>query len=346
MKSIIRYLFLGCMFLFSANAFAQQPALSNQSRGRFKVGDITTDPGVRDPCMAKEGDTYYVYHTGGGIQVWSSKDMKTWKKEPSVFSVAPSWVAEKLPSFKGLGFWAPDLSFHNGTWYLYYATSIFGKNTSVIGMATNKTLDPTSKDYKWVDQGMVMQSVTGRDDWNAIDPNLAVDAEGTPWLSFGSHWNGLKLVKLGKDFKTPVEPQVWYTIAARPRDFKYPDEEAGNGAIEAPFIFKKDKYYYLFVSWDACCAGPRSTYNIRVGRSEKITGPYLDKEGVNLAKNGGTLVLGGDTGPVKKFYARGHNSVHTFDGVDYLAFHAYTDTFERLGIEKISWQDGWPVMGK
>jgi arabinan endo-1,5-alpha-L-arabinosidase len=339
-RSLIIALLLTCTLKMQA----QQQNATAQSRGRFQVGDITTDPGVRDPWMAKEGDTYYVYFTGGGIQVWSSKDMKTWKKEPSVFSVAPTWVAQKLPSFKGLGFWAPDLSYHNGQWYLYYATSIFGKNTSVVGMATNKTLDPKSKDYKWVDGGMVVQSVTGRDDWNTIDPNLAVDEKGTGWLSFGSHWNGLKLVKLNSDYKTLAEPQEWYTIAARPRDFKYTDEQPGNGAIEAPFIFKKDKYYYLFVSWDRCCSGPNSTYNIRVGRSEKITGPFLDKDGVDLAKNGGTLVLGGDTGDNRAVYARGHNSAHTFDGVDYLVFHAYTATYERLGIEKIIWQDGWPTV--
>ncbi|WP_285008502.1 arabinan endo-1,5-alpha-L-arabinosidase [Pedobacter faecalis] len=342
----MKLVLLTMLLSFSMSLYAQQPTGTPQSRGRFKLGDVTTDPGVRDPCMAKEGDTYYVYFTGGGIQVWSSKDMKTWEKRPSVFSEAPQWVAQRLPGFKGLGFWAPDLSFHNGKWYLYYATSIFGKNTSVIGMATNKTLDPTSKDYKWVDEGMVVQSVTGRDDWNAIDPNLTVDENGTPWLSFGSHWNGLKLVKLGSDFKTPAEPQIWHTIAARPRDFKYTDEEVGNGAVEAPFIFKKGKYYYLFVSWDACCAGANSTYNIRVGRSEKITGPYLDREGKSMAKNGGTLVLGGDTGPDRKVYARGHNSAYTFDGIDYMAFHSYTDSYERLGIEKLFWEDGWPVVQK
>ncbi|WP_202927944.1 arabinan endo-1,5-alpha-L-arabinosidase [Cyclobacterium roseum] len=333
-------LLLACTF----PVMAQQSGASPTKDGRFEVGDITTDPGVRDPSMAKEGDTYYIYFTGGGIQVWSSKDMKTWKKEPSVFSEAPEWVAERLPSFKGLGFWAPDLSYHDGQWYLYYATSIFGKNTSVIGMATNKTLNPLSEDYKWEDRGLVMQSVTGRDHWNAIDPHLTVDEQGTPWLSFGSHWNGLKMVKLSNDFKTPAEPQEWHTIAARPRDFKYTDEEPGNSAIEAPFIFKKDKYYYLFVSWDRCCAGPNSTYNIRVGRAENITGPYLDKDGVDLAKNGGTFVLGGDTGPDRTVYARGHNAAYTFDGIDYLIFHAYTDSYERLGIEKISWVDGWPTV--
>ncbi|MEO5890268.1 MAG: family 43 glycosylhydrolase [Ferruginibacter sp.] len=334
------------IFLFACGlkTAAQQSSEEARKSGRFLVGDVTTQPGVRDPCLAKEGDKYYVYFTGNGISVFSSKDMKSWRKEPSVFSVAPAWVAQKLPSFKGLGFWAPDISFHNGLWYLYYATSIFGKNTSVIGMATNKTLDPKSKDYKWVDGGLVIQSVTGRDDWNTIDPNLAVDEDGTGWLSFGSHWNGLKLVKLKSDFKTLAEPQEWYTIASRPRDYKYTDGEAGNAKIEAPFIFKKGNYYYLFVSWDSCCSGVNSTYNIRVGRSEKIIGPYLDKAGVNMAKGGGTLVLGGDTGPEKKIYALGHNSVETFDGVDYMAFHTYTNSYEHLGIEKLTWVDGWPVV--
>ncbi|NNU34026.1 family 43 glycosylhydrolase [Mucilaginibacter sp. S1162] len=295
--------------------------------------------------MAKEGDTYYVYFTGGGIRVWSSKDMKTWTKQPSVFSVAPTWVAQKLPSFRGLGFWAPDLSFHNGQWYLYYATSIFGKNTSVIGVATNKTLDPNSKNYKWVDGGMVIQSVTGRDDWNTIDPNLAVDENGTGWLAFGSRWNGLKLVKLNPDFKTLAEPQEWHTIASRrQRDYKFTDAEAGDDAVEAPFIFRKGKYYYLFVSWDNCCSGVNSTYNIRVGRSENITGPYLDKEGVNMAKGGGTLVRRGDTGDNKVVFARGHNSTHTFDGVDYIAYHAYTNTYERLGIDRLTWKNDWPIV--
>ncbi|RWY51631.1 arabinan endo-1,5-alpha-L-arabinosidase [Mucilaginibacter gilvus] len=325
---------------------AQLPAGGARNRGRFRVGDVTTEPGVRDPCLAKEGDTYYIYYTGDGISVFSSKDMRSWKKEPSVFSVAPAWVAQKLPSFKGLGFWAPDISFHNGLWYLYYATSIFGKNTSVIGMATNKTLDPKSKDYKWIDGGLVIQSVTGRDDWNTIDPNLAVDEDGTGWLSFGSHWNGLKLVKLKSDFKTLAEPQEWYTIASRPRDYKYTDAEAGNSKIEAPFIFKKDNYYYLFVSWDSCCSGVNSTYNIRVGRSEKITGPYMDQAGVNMAKGGGTLVLGGDTGPEKKIYALGHNSVGTYEGIEYMAFHAYTNSYEHLGIEKLAWVNGWPSVKK
>ena len=145
------------------------------------------------------------------------------------------------------------------------------------------------------------------------------------------------MVKLEKDMKTIAKPETWSTIASR---------SAGSTAIEGPFIFKKGNYYYLFVSWDKCCQGTRSDYNIRVGRSEKIAGPYLDKNGVDMAKGGGTLVLGGDTQEPKEVFALGHNAAYTFDNVDYLVYHKYVNEGSRLGIKKISWADGWPVIEK
>jgi arabinan endo-1,5-alpha-L-arabinosidase len=217
---------------------------------------------------------------------------------------------------------------------MYYSASSFGKNSSAIGLVTNKTLDPASPNFKWEDKGMVVQSIAGRDQWNAIDPNVAFDENGIPWLNFGSFWNGIKMVKLEKDMKTIAKPEIWSTVASR----------SGGTAIEAPFIFKKGNYYYLFVSWDRCCQATRSTYNIRVGRSEKITGPYLDKDGVDMAKGGGTLVLGGDITEPKVVYALGHNSAYTFDGIDYLVYHKYVTEGSRLGIQKMSWDNGWPVI--
>lgn len=296
------------------------------------VGATTKNPDAHDPVMAKEGDTYYVYYTNAGISSWSSKDLITWKREAPVFSSMPSWVPDAVPGFRGTGFWAPDIIFHNGMWYMYYSASSFGKNSSAIGLVTNKTLNPASPDFKWEDKGMVVQSIAGRDQWNAIDPNVAFDESGTPWLDFGSFWNGIKMVKLEKDMKTIAKPETWSTVASRSRGTE----------VEGPFIFKKGNYYYLFVSWDKCCQAIRSTYNIRVGRSEKITGPYLDKDGVDMAKGGGTLVLGGDTIEPKVVYALGHNSAYTFDGIDYLVYHKYVTEGSRLGIQKISWDNGWP----
>ncbi len=298
---------------------------------------------VHDPVMIKQDSVYYVFCTGFGISVWSSFNRKDWKKEKPVFSAPPQWAVAAVPGFKGHT-WAPDISYHNGLYYLYYACSSFGKNTSVIGVATNKTLNAASPEYQWEDHGKVIQSVPGRDMWNAIDPNLVVDDSNTPWLAFGSFWNGIKLVKLDADLLSVAEPQQWYTIAARPRNANTPDTAAGNAAIEAPFIFKKNGYYYLFVSWDYCCRAEKSTYKMMVGRSKNVTGPYYDKKGVDMKFNGGTLLLEGD----KRWYGVGHNGTYTFDGKDYLIFHGYDAADKgrsKLRVEELQWdEEGWPVV--
>lgn len=299
---------------------------------------------VHDPVMTKQGNTYYLFCTGQGISVWSSPDLVNWKQEKPVFEQAPAWAVAAVPGFKN-HIWAPDISFHNGQYYLFYSVSAFGKNTSCIGLATNKTLNPSDPGYKWEDHGKIIQSIPGRDMWNAIDPNLALDENGKPWLTFGSFWNGLKLVKLKDDLTGIADnPQEWYTVAARPRDPQAPDSSAGSAAIEAPFIFKKGNYYYLFASWDYCCRGVKSTYKMVVGRAENIRGPYLDKTGKKMEQGGGSLLLEGD----KSWYGVGHNSAYTFDGTDYLVFHAYDAADNgkpKLRIEKLNWDaEGWPVV--
>ena len=314
--------------------------------------DLQTNISVHDPVMAKQGDTYYLFCTGMGISVWSSKNLKEWKKEEPVFSEAPVWAVKAIPTFKG-HIWAPDISYYDGKYYLYYSVSAFGKNTSDIGLATNTTLDPLSPEYKWIDHGEVIQSYPGKTNWNAIDPNIVTDKKGTPYMSFGSFWDGLKLVKLSKDRMSIAEsPENLPTIASRkkspsaenPPSVDDNPKDAGGNAIEAPFIFKKGKYYYLFASTDYCCKGPNSTYKMIVGRSKKVTGPYLDKNGVSMAQAGGTLLLEGD----KNWYGVGHNSVYTFDNTDYLVFHGYDASDKgrsKLRIEKLSWdKKKWPYL--
>ncbi|MBL7738562.1 MAG: arabinan endo-1,5-alpha-L-arabinosidase [Chitinophagaceae bacterium] len=296
---------------------------------------------VHDPVMIKQDSIYYLFCTGRGISVWSSKDMLNWKRERPVFDTLP-WAVQTIKGFRN-HIWAPDISFHNGLYYLYYSVSAFGKNTSCIGVATNKTLHPSSPDFKWTDHGKVIQSVPGRDMWNAIDPNLAMDEKGIPWLVFGSFWNGMKLVKLNGDLRSVARPEKWFTVAARPRNFILPDSVAGDAAIEAPFIFKRNNYYYLFVSFDYCCRGEKSNYKIMVGRSEKIEGPYTDRDGVPMNTGGGSLVLEGD----KNWHGVGHNAVVSFNGTDYLVFHGYDAKDKgrsKLRIEKINWLNEWPVV--
>lgn len=172
-------------------------------------------------------------------------------------------------------------------------------------------------------------------------------------MSFGSFWDGLKLVKLSKDRMSIAEsPENLPTIASRKKSPSAENppavddnpKDAGGNAIEAPFIFKRGKYYYLFASTDYCCKGPNSTYKMIVGRSKKVTGPYLDKNGVSMAQAGGTLLLEGD----KNWYGVGHNSVYTFDNTDYLVFHGYDASDKgrsKLRIEKLSWdKKKWPYL--
>jgi arabinan endo-1,5-alpha-L-arabinosidase len=210
-------------------------------------------------------------------------------------------------------------------------------------VATNTTLDTASADHQWKDHGIVVQSVPNRDLWNAIDPNIAFDDQGNAWMVFGSFWQGMKLVRLDSTLLRIKQPEEWQTLSRRSRSFDLPDADPGDAAVEAPFIFRKNGYYYLFVSFDHCCRGVRSDYKIMVGRSKSITGPYLDKEGVDMFLGGGSVVLQGDD----RYPGLGHNSVYTFEDKDFIVCHAYDAEDEGrpvLRIMQLSWdEDLWPV---
>ncbi|HWD39159.1 MAG TPA: arabinan endo-1,5-alpha-L-arabinosidase [Fimbriimonas sp.] len=289
---------------------------------------------VHDPSMAKEGRTYYAFCTGPGIPVRSSADRITWSEPHRSFEAPFPWTATTIPGSRD-HYWAPDISYFNHKWHLYYAVSTFGRNRSAIGLATNATLDPTRKEYKWVDEGPIFQSYP-KDDYNAIDPNVAFDEHGKPWLSFGSFWSGLKILPLDPATGKPLNENAPKGIASRPHTPEQP------GAIEAPFIIRKGRRYYLFASFDFCCRGVRSTYNIRVGRSEKIDGPYMDRDGKDMMEGGGTHVLDGK----QRWKGPGGQSVIK-DGRNYvLVYHSYdaqANGVPTLRIETMTWdKDGWP----
>lgn len=317
----------------------------------------TLNPDAHDPVMAKgEDGRYYCFMTGMNVGVMSSDDLKTWKREPNALPETPQWAKDTVPGYNGHT-WAPDISYHNGLWHLYYSCSTFGKNGSAIGLAVNKTLDPKSSDFKWEDKGMVIASHRRVDNWNAIDPNLIVTKKGQPYLTYGSFWDGIQLVKLSKkDFKTPVTKPV--TIARRlgrrvsleevnnPEYFEVEGGntiEAGENAIEAPFIFYHNGYYYLFVSFDYCCRGQNSTYKTVYGRSKKVEGPYVDKAGKPMEYGGGTLLYG----PDETYFGVGHCAAYEFDNQCYFISHAYVkdkNGAAKIFIRPINFdKDGWIV---
>lgn len=312
-------------------AVAAVAALAGCATGgaRELSGDLMT----HDPALAEEGGTSYVYSTGnetiadGNIQIRSSRDGSSWRYRGEVWPEKPEWLADAVPGVGNL--WAPELIEHDGTWYLYYSASTFGSNTSVIALATNETLDPDAAEYEWVDRGPVIASADG-DDFNAIDPGIAVDEAGEPWMAFGSFWSGIRMVAL-------EWPSGGRADAAEP--LRLADRQMPPNAIEAPYIVEHDGDYFLFVSRDSCCRGLESTYNIAVGRADAITGPYLDRDGVPLLEGGGTLLLaeeGDRVGP-------GGQSVWG----DMLALHYYDRRFDGaflLALVELEWgSDGWPT---
>ena len=319
-----------------------QAKLQSKDRPPRRQMQNIQNPMAHDPVLIKEGKRYYLFTTGMGISVLSSEDLISWRREPSVFKKAPQWAVEKIPGFRG-HIWAPDILFHNGRYHVFYSCSAFAKNTSAIGHASTKSLDPSNTDYGWTDHGMIIESHPNRDNWNAIDANVIIDEAGTPWMNFGSFWDGIKMVRLTPEL-TIAEPQEWYSLSRRPRTFNLSNTNPGDGAVEAPFIYKKGKYYYLFVSFDYCCRGNESNYKVAVGRSEKVSGPYLDKDGKRMDQGGGSIVLQGND----EWAGVGHCGVHEIDGKDYLVAHAYIKAengASRLIVRTLSWdENGWPLI--
>jgi len=291
---------------------------------------------VHDPVIAHEGETYYIFHTGSRIPFLCSPDKVTWEFCGRVFERNPDWTSEVNKDLVDI--WAPDISYFNNKWHLYYAVSTFGSQNSAIGLATNVTLDPQSPNYAWQDRGIVLRSRPG-DRWNAIDPQLVLDENGEPWLAWGSFWQGLWMQK--------IDAATGMLDEKEDKTYQLADRSAGPGnttAIEAPFIVSYDGKWYLFASFDQCCQGVASTYNVRVGRSDKITGPYVDRDGVPMTKGGGTRILS----EYGQWKGPGHNGMLIEDGIYWMVYHAYDANqigVPKLRIESIAWdEEGWPSL--
>jgi len=315
---------------------------SLRARPKPEVLELEGNLRVHDPAVIRQDDTFYLFSTGGRrrgpgiIPIRCSKDLFNWTLCSGVFDELPEWAMREIPGARGA--WAPDISFFNSRYHLYYSVSRFGSNNSAIGLATNKTLDPNDPDYKWVDRGLVVRSYKGRDNFNAIDANLVIKDERNIWLCWGSFWGGIKMRRVNPDTgKLSETDTTLYSLASRP----CMNSNQSQDAIEAPFIIRHDGYWYLFVSFDFCCRGAKSTYKVMVGRSKQVTGPYVDKDGKLMTEGGGTLVIEA-TGP--NWRGPGHPAVLQESSGDFLLFHAYNGQTGRseLKISTMVWENGWP----
>ena len=168
----------------------------------------------------------------------------------------------------------------------HYSVSSFGSRNSAIGLATTRTLDPASPDYKWVDEGMVLRSYQDTDDWNAIDPNLVIEDDKNVWLTWGSFWGGIKMRRLDPATGKPSSTDTTlHALSSRPR------EQPIGGSVEAPTIVRRASYWYLFVSFDRCCRGADEHLQRRGRTLPRHHGAVRRQGGRQMTDGGGSLVI-------------------------------------------------------
>jgi arabinan endo-1,5-alpha-L-arabinosidase len=289
---------------------------------------LTGSTGAHDPAAARTpSGSYLVVTTGNNLPIKTSTNRTSWSNAGAMFPGGAPWTSSYTGGSANL--WAPDISFHNGQYYVYYSASTFGSQNSAIFLATS----PTGASGSWTNQGLIISSSSAVN-YNAIDPNLIVDEQGQWWLTFGSFWTGIKMIRLDPSTgRRSTSDAAVRSIAQR---------TTAGGAVEAPFVHRHGAYYYLFVSFDRCCQGASSTYRVMVGRSTSVTGPYVDRNGTAMTSGGGTQVLASHG----SIHGPGHQAVLSDNGQDVLFYHYYADNGASfLGINPIGWDSaGWPFV--
>jgi arabinan endo-1,5-alpha-L-arabinosidase len=287
---------------------------------------LTGDLHMHDPSLIKVGSCTYGFSTGfeggpgnGSITIRKTCDTPPaggWTYVGTVWNAVPAWITTKLGRTPP-NIWAPDINYVNGQFRLYYGASIWGTSSAVMGLATASSIEGP-----WTDAGAVT-------DVNyPIDPNYAYTGN-TSYVTWGS-WNGvyMHVLNAATGKLSTTDHNLWKLATG----------------IENSTLTYNSGYYYLFGSRGSCCSGVNSTYYTVVGRSTSITGPYLDRSGVNMANGGGTTIL---TGSSPQVAAGGGDILNDSNGLKRFAYHYYdanANGRETLNIRDISFANGWPVM--
>jgi arabinan endo-1,5-alpha-L-arabinosidase len=291
-------------------------------------------PGMHDPStVVMQDGKFYVYATGAGLPMSISDDGWTWRRAGTLMTSLPGGKpGPEVIARGGNNTWAPDVIRSGDKYFIYYSAP-GTQPKSAIGLLVGKTLDPNSPDYKWEDGGPVVWS-DGVEDSNAIDPGVFRDpTNGSLWLSYGSYFGYIRLVELN--------PKTGKRL--------YPERKPLNIAInsEASIMIFRDGWYYLLVTHGSCCAGANSSYNIRMGRAKKVTGPFVDNMGIDMLQGGGKLFLGSSGRQI----GPGHFGLLDLgEGAQKFSCHYEADLdrggISVLDIRPLLWRDGWPVAGE
>jgi arabinan endo-1,5-alpha-L-arabinosidase len=248
MQAVRRWISATSAAIVATVAFAAATHAQDAAPPAAPAGvELTGDVGSHDPSrILKVDGRYYLFNTGRGVVAKQSADLKEWTDLDAVIGQVPEWAREVVPRFRG-SYWAPEVIQVGDKYLLYFSVSSFGSQRSAIGLMTNATLNPEADNFKWEDQGIVIESERG-DPYNAIDPAALIDDDGKLYLTWGSFWGGIYGRELDAATGKPLDAATPATHLAK---------NADSDEIEAAYLHKHDGKYYLFVSWGRCCRDVR-----------------------------------------------------------------------------------------
>lgn len=304
-------------FLGGVDGPVEDKSQTNGAESHWTMGGDTF---THDPTLYEENGVWYQYFTADWIGSKQSSDGRNWRDTGRVLPGEFSWWRNYVPDWQPANVWAPEVDRYGDRVWMWYSISTFGSRISAIGLLSASSAAAGD----WRDEGVAISS-SNSNNYNAIDADLAVDEYGDPWMTFGSWNSGIKLTRLNPLTMKPVGQL--YSIASK------------GGGIEAPDVIYRQGYYYLFVSLGKCCDGVNSTYRIVYGRSEKITGPYLDKNGVDMMNGGGSLLDGGNA----VWIGPGGQDILNTNVIIRHAYPASENPWAAVLISTLNWDSqGWP----
>lgn len=279
-----------------------------------------------DPAVIRGKDRkLYAFATGGLIQRARSTDLVHWQGIGNALVAKPSWASNKN------NFWAPHVSEHGGTYYLYFsAEQNAGSGSFCIGVATG-----SAPDAPFTDSG---QPIACGPSFANIDPMQYDDPKtGQPLLYWGSAFEAIRVQELTAD-------RLRLAPGSQPRALLTPSAYAYERLIEGAWLHKHGDTFYLFSSGDDCCGSANAAphYAVMVARSKSPTGPFEDyAPSVGAPDN--TILVGSN-----RFYAPGHNAVIVDDaGTEWMVYHSFdrgTPGPRRMLIDPIVYKNGWPTI--
>ncbi|MCJ1240741.1 hypothetical protein MMC14_008745 [Varicellaria rhodocarpa] len=294
-------------------------------RGYAGPGSCSGACNTHDPAVIQRSydGVYFRFTTGNDISVAKASSLSgPWTNQGSVL---PKGSSINLAGNKDL--WAPDVHLIGSTYYLYYAVSTFGSQSSAIGLATSSSLDVGT----WTDLGATGVASASGKPYNAIDPNL-ISVGSNYYLTFGSFWDDI--------YQAPMTSPPTRSVGAAPSNLVY--NSTGTHAIEGSYLFAYSGYYYLFFSSGICCN--YNTAKPATGSEYKI---MLDSNGKSCLSGGGTVVLASHD----NIYGPGGQGVFTDSKLGPVLYYHYantnigiSDSQYQFGWNALTWSDGWPTV--